>query len=1024
MGNGLSFAAVTPTVFLRAGDLQQCVKVTVRNCDDAPAQATVAVAVGGTTIETAMVAGPAAESTHEIFVPEVTGASEREFVLKHDGRVCDTRRVSWKSPRRWLVHVVQLSHHDVGYTNLASNVLRETDAFLDAAIDMVEHTRAYPDDAQFRIVCEQAWSVAHYLEHAAPHRAAAMRDLVKSGHVELTALFGNLVTELCGHETLARAVYTAFRLGREFGVPIVSAEHNDIPGFSWGLCVALTEAGIKIVCPGLPHYWSWCKPAMQHFWSQRAVFGHDGPGAFWWEAPSGKRLLFWCNNSGCGGDYHPSLPGLADALANLETTDYPYRVLRWPVLGGARDNSPYIEGYAQTIRDWNERWAYPRLVSSTNARFYEDFIRVVPDDLRVHRGELPGQDYPVGATSTAAATAVNRGNHVALPAAEALSTVAAALTDCPYPADELAEAWQDVLWHDEHTWGHHFPAGPAAAASEREKGVHAYRAAALAHDAATRAKARIADHVRLDAEGLHLVVFNTLPYARTALVRTPLREISNCGSTMVPVPPEDDPVGDGAFRGVPLHDRWPAHPSPEIVEGRFDLIDASTGRRIPWHIDDVDVYSPVPHAAQRNGLGQGRKRYGFMETPTGTCRDLVFRADDVPAGGYKTYRLVPRETAPEFAGTLAVSACAIENRFYRIVYDSASGQISSVFDKRAGVELLDGTAPYGFGDVIARRPDSDEVWSLEDVAVSTEALGGVGAVIRRVGRLHGHPVVCETITLYDGLDEVHVAVHGLKDPTPLLDVHVAFPFAVPTPRFRYEGVLSTLEPIADHFPGAYTDALTIQHWARVDSDGRSVLWSPLDAPVAELGGLHRGYVSPAHSCLVAERAQHPPLTAEDIDKGHIYSLIFNNNFGTNFAVSQHGPFLFRYVIRAGGTLSDGQSVRLGESAVTSLDTIFTKHARPRPLPPEVSLIAVEPPEVKLLALKRAEDGRGHILRLWNPSDANAATVVRIDSLTIAEARRTSLAEEDTDETLKHDGHSVYADVPARGVLSARLIAET
>ncbi len=59
----------------------------------------------------------------------------------------------------------------------------------------------------------------------------------------MTALFANEITELCGHEELVRLLYPSFELKRRFGIDITVAEHNDIPGFSWGLASALAGAG-------------------------------------------------------------------------------------------------------------------------------------------------------------------------------------------------------------------------------------------------------------------------------------------------------------------------------------------------------------------------------------------------------------------------------------------------------------------------------------------------------------------------------------------------------------------------------------------------------------------------------------------------------------------------------------------------------------------------------------------------------------------------------------------------------------
>ena len=83
-----------------------------------------------------------------------------------------------------------------------------------------------------------------------------------------------------------------------------------------------------------------------------------------------------------------TLPHIEEKLMDFIEKGYPFSNIRWPVIGGMRDNSPYIQGYSDTIRRWNEQWEFPRLISSTNAIFYKDFVNEVPKNLPVWRGEL------------------------------------------------------------------------------------------------------------------------------------------------------------------------------------------------------------------------------------------------------------------------------------------------------------------------------------------------------------------------------------------------------------------------------------------------------------------------------------------------------------------------------------------------------------------------------------------------------------------------------------------------------------
>lgn len=969
---------------------------------------------------------PHGESEQEALIAEVGQAGELSFGLRVNGVEVDRRAAPWRPAPHLRVHLVQHSHHDVGYTNLPSAVLTEHCEFLDSVIDMAEVTADYPDDARFRMVIEQAWSLQEFLRRAPVDRVERMAALLRHGDVELTALFGNMTTELCGHEELIRALYPSRRITREFGFSITTAEHNDIPGLSWGLAEVLTAAGIRFFCPQLPRYWSWCDPPLQGFWDESVLFPNGRPGGFWWEAPSGGRVLLW-ETHGTGGDARPDLPNLAQRLGELVGRGHPYQTVYWPVKGGARDNSPYILGFNETAREWNEQWAYPRLIVSTNARFHAELAAELPDDLPVFRGELPGQDYPVGSMSTAAATATNRANHTRIQSAEALSTLAAELTDHEHSSASLDRAWEDTLWHDEHTWGHHFPCGPAAEASTLEKQVHAYRAAALAHDVSVRALARIADHIELPGDGLYLVVYNPLPHPRTVAVITPLREIENCGSVMTMVTDPDHPDQPGYLRGMALTDRWHLHPPQEVVEGNFDLIDLRSGAAVDFQIADIAADAPVPYAPQRHGLAQGGKRYGFFEVPAGLGRDLHFVARDLPACGYATFQLRPKPEKRDAPPPVSTSQLSIENEYYRLQADPDTGRVVSVIDIEADRELLDAEAPHGLGEIVVRTPESMLDWDRTLIR-RAGAAGPVYSTLELATSAPGHPHIVTAFALHQGIKRLEMAIRILKDPTPLLDVHLAFPFLLPDPTFRHEGVLSTLTPIDDFLPGAYWDQVTVQNWVRISGGGISLLWSSLDAPTCALGRLTEGYTSPAHSCVVPERIKHGPGDTGQVRRAWVYSLLCANNLGTNFSVSQSGSLLFRYSLTtAGGEMGDAEATLLGAEAMVPCQTIFTQPRRLGGLPLSSSMIDIEGGSPALLCCKRAEDGQGLILRLWNPAAETIESTVRFGFGAVERLGLTALTEDDdgqlSGELLGHDRASFTVRIGPGSIATVRVILQ-
>jgi hypothetical protein len=1024
-----SIVEIRPTVFLRhaATGLEQRLQLGLRN-EAAPARLGVHLSLGGWEREVALGDVPAGESWHDLFIPETRERDDLAVQLHSAAGAGERQVVSVPRPRHWTVHVVQTSHHDVGYTSLPSQVLKEHDTWLDEAITLAADTRRYPDDARFRLVIEQAWSVEHALRHAPPRRAARLIELMQRGDFELTALYGNLTTELCGHETLIRALYPAFRLRREYGIPIISAEHNDIPGFTWGLADVLLGAGIKLICPGLPLYYNWGGQNLPSFWDEAAVFGQSKglPGAFWWESPSGQRILFWCNNTGCGGDCRGTLPGLAERLRDLASQGYPHDVLRWPVIGGARDNSPYIRDFADTIRSWNRTWAWPRLVCSTNARFLADFMAHGKlSALPVRRGDVPGQDYPVGATSTAAATAVNRRTHADLPAAEALATAAALHAAHPHPAATIAAAWRDVVLHDEHTWGHHFPCGPTAVASELEKAIHAWRGATWAYDVARKAMARMADAVACDNADLHLVVFNPLPHERSAWVSTPMREIDNAGSDMIPIAPAEDQAGVGFLRGVILNTRWPLHPPAELVAGRFNLVDVSSGAAIPYQI--VDLTSPLgpePYAAQRLGLGAGGRRYGAFESPVGIARTLRFQATAVPGLGYRAYRLVPCVEPPSFAAAVHLAGTVMENCHWRLEVDAQTGFVTSLRGQADGREWIDRNAPHPFGALVVQDPSGAE-YRPQCLEVAPAWNGPLGAALRCRFAVHGHPQVELTLALWADEPQIEVTLALLKDPTPVLQASLAFPFALPAGHFTCDTPLCTYDPANDRLPGAFLNRFTVQNWVAVAEGAAGVLWSSLDAPVVSLGRLWPPRVSQAHSCYCPPGLDLPPQAAGELQGGAIYSCVTYNNHGTNFSAMQSGPLLFRYCIRpVTGPLSAATGAAFGVAATTPLQSMFARSggrggAGSRPALD--GFLRVSEPALQMLAFKPAEDGRGLILRLWNPTPATLATRIELGGKPLQAAEFANLAEEPAAGSVSVRHGAAEVTVAAAAVVTLRLL---
>ena len=364
---------------------------------------------------------------------------------------------------------------------------------------------------------------------------------VQEGRIEIPALFGNEIGALCSHEELIRLMYPSFRLKRELGAPIRTASITDVPGLSWGLPTVLAGAGVKYFFAGLPDYFGWGGRGVHGFWDEAAILRHGIPDAFRWEGPDGGSVLVYYQG-GYGGftggigphSYEEILEHLPGKLAAIEKQGSPLSVVRY--IHNGVDNFPPDVEISRVVRQWNDRWAYPKLIVATNAMFFEQLEKQC-HDVRTFRGELPDTDYVVGAASTALETGINRVAHDRLHAAEKFATMASLLADYPRPPDKsfwitthgrypdlnrtLGEAYENALLYDEHTWGMAHPAGTLQDWSWSDKSRYAYRAAGLAESILGGSLGAIADRIALDKDGQHLVVFNALSVTRTDVVRVP-----------------------------------------------------------------------------------------------------------------------------------------------------------------------------------------------------------------------------------------------------------------------------------------------------------------------------------------------------------------------------------------------------------------------------------------------------------------------------------------------------------------------
>lgn len=372
--------------------------------------------------------------------------------------------------RYWNVYIYNHSHVDIGYTNTHKNVEMLHKNNVLEGIKLAEETSDFITGANYVWNPEVTWPIER-LWMTDPQKRSSVISAMKKKQLCVDASYVNLNTSTCSDEEL----FHIFRFSRELqklsGQPIDVFQQFDIPGISWGLIPVMAQEGIKYII-------SWPN-------SDRAGNAHsndiDGK-PFWWLGPDGKsKVLFFqpggyanSGSMGKGGETGRPWFGQRDPekvplrintgaanvnfvnkLIDLEKANYPYDfiLLSWSLW----DNSPIDADVPFAVKQWNETYAYPKLIITGGHEVMTMIEEKYGNQLPVVKGDYT-EYWTDGLGTAAALTAINRNSKERLIQAE---TVWSMLADGKKaPREEFDEAWRYILLGSEHTWCFENPTEP------------------------------------------------------------------------------------------------------------------------------------------------------------------------------------------------------------------------------------------------------------------------------------------------------------------------------------------------------------------------------------------------------------------------------------------------------------------------------------------------------------------------------------------------------------------------------------
>lgn len=380
------------------------------------------------------------------------------------------KKLSITPMRHWNIYLYNHSHVDIGYTNTHKNVELLHKNNIIEGIKLAEETKSHPRGAQYVWNPEVSWPLER-LWQSNPEKRAELIEAIKKGQLSVDASYLNLNTSICSDEELFHVFKFTRNIQKLSGQPSDVFQQLDIPGISWGLIPVMAQEGVRYIM-------SWPN-------SDRAGNAHTGGmdgKPFWWIGPDGKSKVLFLQPGGYAnsgsmekgattgrpwfGQRDPEkVPlviktGAANVdftgkLIELENSGYPYdfTVLSWTLW----DNCPLDADIPFAVKEWNEKYAYPKIIISGGHEIMSMIEEKYGDKLPVVTGDYT-EYWTDGIGTAAGLTSKNRNAKERLVQAETVWSLLA--NGKKAPRHDFDEGWRYILLGSEHTWCFENPTEP------------------------------------------------------------------------------------------------------------------------------------------------------------------------------------------------------------------------------------------------------------------------------------------------------------------------------------------------------------------------------------------------------------------------------------------------------------------------------------------------------------------------------------------------------------------------------------
>ncbi len=848
-----------------------------------------------------------------LLIPALAQPARYELKVT-DGAEIWTDAGTLQPEKQWKLFAGLKIHNDIGYTDLQPHVQELDNRNTDGVIDLIYKFPFY----KFNL--EDGWLAENYVNSRTPVRARQLYELAAKGRIGISAFYLNLMTGMCTGEELYRSLYFAKGLGRRNGIPIRFACLTDAPSHSWFTPTLLKDSGVEGFANGSNQTRA---PLLQH-----SSLNEDSP--FYWEGADGSKVITWFSRSylqltrmtGDNPSFDRMILTVPQFLARYRRPQYPLDAVL--VYGLYTDNAAIKQGEAELIARWNKEYAYPRIIPATDSDYYDYVKQHYAAKIPTFKGDA-GAYWEDGAGSSAFETTLNRDSQRMLPAAEMASALSTAFDPrMRYPAEEFREAWKNVMFYDEHTWG----ASQSVTSPDRKevldqwdvKRSFAMRANWAAKDLLARSLNRLVQNISVD--GPSLFVFNTEPRDRDDVVEAQ-------------------------------------------ISGNQQILDPRTGAPVP-----MDMVFSQPGYRFVRFIAEKVPALGYRVYPVRNG------SSPMPAGqkvDNTQWKIESKHYAVELDPVTGAVARLIDRETGRDLVDARSPyKINEL------LYVTGGEKSRLLVDQAIHPPAQLEITHPRAAELVERAVTPYGQRIRVRARAHNVPSIETEITVYDGIRRVDFSNRIRKDEVRSKEaLYFAFPFRVSPPELAYEIQNNWIRPNADQLPGACREWFTTQNGVVARDSGLAIAWATPDSPLITLTDINRGYwlkhLNIANGHVFSYPINNYWFTNYRASQGGEMTFRYFLSTGRALTGSQLGAF-------SGDTRSPLIAYNYYDTGNVRVEAVK------RPMPAaEGRFLTLGSTHGAITAFKQAEDGNGYIVRVRETGGQDGTATLELPAFPLAAA---------------------------------------